>query len=223
MTMPAPCISGKCVVLQAGQDFRFSNFWRQTFVRSCVRGQGTFSARREFRVKHMYSDVLYSSWHWAHAKLRPEWLDGDTIPRIAASELSLQRFINEFEQPNRPVIITGLVRIAAILSRNVIASVVRRCAWRPRAGHTRWCSSQAEPGRGVHFRPQVDQWPAMALWTDEYLRKAFEGRKLNAGGCMLSWDHWQAYSAGSRSGWGRLLLRLRCTLSLRPRAPVSRC
>ena len=114
MTTPAPCISGKCVVLQAGQDFRFSNFWRQTFVRSCVRGQGTFSARREVRVKHMYSDVLYSSWHWAHAKLRPEWLDGDTIPRIAASEMSLQRFINEFEQPNRPVIITGLVRPAAI-------------------------------------------------------------------------------------------------------------
>ncbi len=113
-TMSAPCISSKCVVLQAGQNFRFSNFWRQTFVRSCIGGQGAFSARREVRVEHLYSDVLYSSWHWAHAKLRPEWLDGDTIPRIAASELSLQHFIDEFEQPNRPVIITGLVRPAAI-------------------------------------------------------------------------------------------------------------
>lgn len=45
---------------------------------------------------------------------------------------------------------------------------------------------------------QVDEWPAMSLWTDEYLRKAFEGHKLNAGGCMLTWDNWLAYSSGSR-------------------------
>ncbi len=99
--------------LQVGQDFCFSGFWRQTFVRSCVPGQAAYEARREVRVGPLYSDVLYSSWHWARARLRSEWLAADSIPRVAASDLSRQRFVDEFEKPNRPVIITGLVRNAA--------------------------------------------------------------------------------------------------------------
>lgn len=112
MCLSSSCVKKtcrRCVTLQAGQNFRFHGFWRQTFVRSCVPGQASYTARQDMRVEGMYSDVLYSSWHWARARLRYEWLQADTIPRINARDLSRQRFIDEFEKPNRPVIITGLV------------------------------------------------------------------------------------------------------------------
>lgn len=47
-------------------------------------------------------------------------------------------------------------------------------------------------------RVQVTRWPAFTKWTRNHLQQAFEGRKLNAGGCKLSFDNYLAYSAHSR-------------------------
>lgn len=55
--------------------------------------------------------MLYQSWHFAHAPLEGDWLEHDNIPRRDTSKLTLQQFQDEFEAPNRPVIITGEVRI----------------------------------------------------------------------------------------------------------------
>lgn len=61
------------------------------------------------QVRGFFSDVLYQSWHFAHTPLAAEWLEHDSIPRRDASQLTLQQFQEDFEAPNRPVIITGEV------------------------------------------------------------------------------------------------------------------
>lgn len=94
---------------QAELNFRFSRCWRQTYMRSCESGQKHFKVAQRIHACGMFSDFLYSSWHFAHAELEEQWLEGDSIPRVAAADLSKERFLQDFERPNRPVIITGLV------------------------------------------------------------------------------------------------------------------
>jgi hypothetical protein len=55
--------------------------------------------------------VLYLSWHFVHTPLEADWLENDNIPRRDAAHMTLQQFQEEFEVPNRPVIITGEVRL----------------------------------------------------------------------------------------------------------------
>ena len=61
-------------------------------------------------VQGFYSDLLYQPWFCATTDLQDEWLERDTIPRRPAAGLTLAQFRSEYEVPNRPVIITGLVR-----------------------------------------------------------------------------------------------------------------
>ncbi len=60
-------------------------------------------------VDDFYSDMLYQPWHCAHVPLKTAWLSGDGIPRRAS--LSPEAFREEFEIPNRPVILTDVVSI----------------------------------------------------------------------------------------------------------------
>lgn len=154
----------KALTIEAEVDFKFSRCWRQTYMRCCVNGQKDFQALRRLQISGMYSDLLYSSWHFAHADLEEQWLEGDTIPRVPASELTPQRFLEEFERPNRPVIITGL----------------------------------------------VSKWAATDKWSDEFLSKAFAGQTVNAGGSVLSYPNWVAYSRESRDDLPLYLFDKQC-------------
>lgn len=154
----------KALTIKAEVDFKFSRCWRQTYMRSCMTGQEEFQAARQIRASGMYSDLLYSSWHFAHADLEPQWLEGDTIPRVAAKDLSKERFLEEYEKPNRPVIITGL----------------------------------------------ASGWLASDKWSDEFLSQAFKGRTLNAGGSLLSYPNWVAYSHDSRDDLPLYLFDKQC-------------
>lgn len=93
-----------------GGSFRFSGSWQESFLREAGLLSGTAAVRRPLSIKGFYSDLLYQPWYCATTELRDEWLQRDTIPRRAASGLTLEQFHAEFEVPNRPVIITGLVR-----------------------------------------------------------------------------------------------------------------
>ena len=71
----------------------------------------SLTCSRLAQVSNFYSDVLYLSWHFAHTPLEADWLGNDNIPRRSATHMTLQQFQEEFELPNRPVIITGEVRL----------------------------------------------------------------------------------------------------------------
>ena len=58
-------------------------------------------------MKGFYSDYLFQSWLCASLNMKSEWLARDNIPRCA--NLSRLDFIRDFEEPNRPVIITDAI------------------------------------------------------------------------------------------------------------------
>ena len=57
-----------------------------------------------------YSDLLYQPWFCATTPLRPEWLERDTLERRTG--LSVPDFQRLYERPNRPVVLTDVVRCA---------------------------------------------------------------------------------------------------------------
>lgn len=59
-------------------------------------------------MKSVYSDILFQSWLCASLKMKPEWLSRNNIPR--RSNLSVEEFVKEFEEPNKPVIITDALK-----------------------------------------------------------------------------------------------------------------
>lgn len=60
------------------------------------------------RVQGIFSDLLYQPWLCATAPLRSSWLQIDNLER--RSRLSPPEFREEYERPNRPVVLTDVVR-----------------------------------------------------------------------------------------------------------------
>lgn len=59
------------------------------------------------KVAGFYSDLLYQAWHCATVPLPPQWLEVDNVDR--RSGMTLQQFREQYELPNRPVILTDVV------------------------------------------------------------------------------------------------------------------
>lgn len=92
-----------------GGSFYFSGSWQETYLRHSGLAGGSAAVRHPLTVQGFYSDLLYQPWYCATTELQDEWLERETIPRRAAAGLTLAQFRAEYELPNRPVIITGLV------------------------------------------------------------------------------------------------------------------
>lgn len=63
------------------------------------------------KVQGFYSDLLYQPWMCATIDIDPHWLHHDNLERRAAEDMSVEQFQREFEMPNQPVIIQGLVSL----------------------------------------------------------------------------------------------------------------
>jgi hypothetical protein len=59
---------------------------------------------RALQVDGFYSDLLYQPWHCYTVDLAPDWLATDNVDR--RSGLSVQQFVDQYERPNRPMIVT---------------------------------------------------------------------------------------------------------------------
>ncbi|CAA3032529.1 F-box At5g06550 [Olea europaea subsp. europaea] len=84
--------------------FLYDGSWRITFVRaykpSC---DNVMSAG--IKVRDFYSDYLFQSWLCANIEMKPEWLERDTIVRRRG--ISVEEFVLNFEEPNKPVLLEG--------------------------------------------------------------------------------------------------------------------
>lgn len=86
-------------------EFIYRHSWRITYAE-----MESKKSVAEARVdcSGVFSDVIYRPFQCSLASQLQEWLSKETIPRVAASELSLTEFKEQYEKLNRPVIIIGL-------------------------------------------------------------------------------------------------------------------
>jgi hypothetical protein len=83
--------------------------WRQTYAynSTMVDGEGKPNGRADIRVRGFYSDLLFQSWFCASLAFAPAWLEGNSIDR--RNGLSRHDFIEQYERPGVPVILTDIV------------------------------------------------------------------------------------------------------------------
>lgn len=95
------------LVLENCDDgFLFKGSWKSTFVATYhpsfdVSKVGSLG----LKVKDFYSDYLFQSWLCANLEMKHEWLDRDNI--IRRKGISLDEFVSNFEEPNKPVLLEG--------------------------------------------------------------------------------------------------------------------
>lgn len=85
-----------------GGDFRFKVDWRCTYATAM--SPLSLSPEPHLQVTGFFSDYLFQSWLCSSLTMKEEWLLVDNIDR--RTNLSVQEFINSYEEPNKPVIIT---------------------------------------------------------------------------------------------------------------------
>jgi len=101
-----------------GGDVRFRSSWRATWRRR-LQGRGqTHEAEDEEQeaaaprvdCSSVYSDLLFAPHLCASAPLLPRWLQRETVARVSVLGLSHADFVDRFEQPNVPVVLTDVVQ-----------------------------------------------------------------------------------------------------------------
>jgi len=111
----AHCIElWRALVLQTfGGRFLWAGSWKATFAASSLQGLGKSADAKQQRhlpmaVPNFYSDVLFQAHHVATLPISPSWLGGQDIPQEDAASMSVEHFKCKYEQPNHPVLISGL-------------------------------------------------------------------------------------------------------------------
>ncbi len=182
-----------------GGDVHFSKCWRETYIRRCGHDQWSRIARIRSAV---CSDLLYQPWLCATTAARSDWLDRDNIPRISAAKLTRENFRTRFEEPNMPVIITGLVRCRCAPHAHLLPC----CA--VRSGEHQDGCKECPPDLNLpdnamrhglmRCELQVDHWPAYRKWSREQLASALGAQKLLAGEFEFSFDDYFLYADNCR-------------------------
>ncbi|KAK6942492.1 F-box domain [Dillenia turbinata] len=87
--------------------FLFNGSWKSTFVASSCNGSYDVShaIQSGLKVRDFYSDYLFQSWLCASLEMKHQWLERDNIPRRRG--ISVEEFILNFEEPNKPVLLEG--------------------------------------------------------------------------------------------------------------------
>jgi hypothetical protein len=92
------------VLDKLGGRFDFAGTWRATYI-AAVSGARASLPSRAPKITGFYSDYLFQSWLCANMEMRPEWLVRDNIERRRG--MTVEQFVSEFEEPNRPVLLEG--------------------------------------------------------------------------------------------------------------------
>lgn len=85
--------------------FTFDRTWKGTYVRTAT---GKEFVHDPIKVPGLYSDALFQPWFCSVNDVLPHWISTDNIER--RSNLSLAEFIEEYEKPNKPVLITDVIK-----------------------------------------------------------------------------------------------------------------
>ncbi|KAL6766636.1 hypothetical protein ACKKBG_A36795 [Auxenochlorella protothecoides x Auxenochlorella symbiontica] len=98
----------KGLVLETlGDAWTFRDSWKETYAWHVCPGHRPYAPPRTLNPRGFHSEFLYRSWLCAHMVIDSAWLETENVPR--RSGLTLQQFREEYELPNRPVILTDVV------------------------------------------------------------------------------------------------------------------
>ena len=105
--------------------FALKSSWRTTFLDTkrtkderTLKKQRTDDAQHEDnesgetgypRVPSVFSDLLYGPYRASGLRPTREWIQRENIDRVSIADMSVARFIDEYESRNRPVIVTDFV------------------------------------------------------------------------------------------------------------------
>ncbi|CAK9160835.1 unnamed protein product [Ilex paraguariensis] len=95
------------LVLEKSIDgFLYNGSWKNTYINAYKPSSDVLSVESMgLKVRDFYSDYLFQSWLCANLEMKPEWLERDNIPRRKG--LSVDEFVENFEEPNKPVLLEG--------------------------------------------------------------------------------------------------------------------
>lgn len=86
--------------------FLYNDSWKSTYIAAHY---PSFDVSKigvsGLRVRDFYSDYLFQSWLCASLEMKPEWLERDNI--IRRKGISVEEFVTNFEEPNKPVLLEG--------------------------------------------------------------------------------------------------------------------
>ncbi|KAG0553571.1 hypothetical protein KC19_12G021800 [Ceratodon purpureus] len=85
-------------------ELGFQGCWKTTYLASLV-PKYAGPPHLPLKVKDFYSDYLFQSWLCASLEIKPDWLSTDNIEK--RENLSVEEFIRDFEEPNKPVLLRG--------------------------------------------------------------------------------------------------------------------
>lgn len=88
-------------------QWEYAGSWKHTFV-STRYPNFVPAGKRTMKAPGLYSDLLYQPWLCATVDIDETWLDVENIDR--QSNLTVEEFKTKYEIPNKPVIITDIVK-----------------------------------------------------------------------------------------------------------------
>ncbi|CAK7342149.1 unnamed protein product [Dovyalis caffra] len=95
-------------------EFLFNGSWKSTYIGG-IYPSFDCSGCSCLKVRDFYSDYLFQSWLCASLEMKPEWLERDNIVRKKG--ISVEEFVMNFEEPNKPVLLEGCIDNWAALQK----------------------------------------------------------------------------------------------------------
>ncbi|KAF2289578.1 hypothetical protein GH714_037285 [Hevea brasiliensis] len=96
--------------------FLFNGSWKSTYVASFYPSFDiACTGASNVKVRDFYSDYLFQNWLCANLDMKPKWLERDNIVRKKG--ISVEEFVLNFEEPNKPVLLEGCMDNWAALQK----------------------------------------------------------------------------------------------------------
>eukprot|EP01061_Rhynchopus_euleeides_P041756 TRINITY_DN73001_c0_g1_i1.p1 TRINITY_DN73001_c0_g1~~TRINITY_DN73001_c0_g1_i1.p1 ORF type:complete len:500 (+),score=192.90 TRINITY_DN73001_c0_g1_i1:47-1501(+) len=98
--------------LRPDGKFFFSTSWKQTYINTLWKTKGRKGdppVHAPIQVRDFFSDTLYHPHRDASLPIENKWTKCDNIARVSAKTLSKEEFVEQYEKPGIPVVLTDLV------------------------------------------------------------------------------------------------------------------
>jgi len=95
------------------EAIQFSHSWKTTYVRQQQRKKNfahSYIEHVPIKVKGVFSDVLFRVWLCQQFHVDESFLEVDNICRERHEDLTVEKFLKHYEEPNIPVVIEGATK-----------------------------------------------------------------------------------------------------------------